>query len=141
MAFVYVASSKGLAEWSSDVGLGKNLFKVGVAEGAADEAIAALNEASYGGTSDWKLVRRQAAPDGADEAAMLERLGRQEKAVDPAYYPRLRGTTGIFRVKPDKVQNHIMVKKALAGDAEIVVKINPKVIAEYLLETALGQQS
>lgn len=38
MAVVYIATSKNLAGWAADVGLTKHVYKLGVAEGSADDA-------------------------------------------------------------------------------------------------------
>src|SRR5919112_3545413 len=108
MPTLYVATSKELGKWGADVGISKHLYKLGVAEGSADAAVDALNEAAYGGQSDWKLIKKQEV-ESLSEAAALGRVERKEKLVDPAYYPRLRGTSGIFRVKPVNVENHILV--------------------------------
>ncbi|HUL06707.1 MAG TPA: hypothetical protein VLV76_10270, partial [Candidatus Acidoferrum sp.] len=61
MSVLYVATSKNLAGWAADVGLTKHVYKVGVAEGSADEAIEALNDESFAGESDWRLLKQQDA--------------------------------------------------------------------------------
>lgn len=137
MATIYVARSKMLGEWGSDVGLGKNLYKVGVAEGAGKDAVEALNAASHAGQTDWVLVKAE-EEDGLDEAAVVERLGGKEKMVDPKYYPRIRGALGIFRVKLENVENHILVKQALAGQEPKLGKLKPADIAGYLIVNAKG---
>lgn len=52
MATLYVATSKGLASWGSDVGLTKYIYKVGLTDETADAAIKALNDATYAGQTD-----------------------------------------------------------------------------------------
>jgi hypothetical protein len=136
MPLVYVATSKTFAQWASDVGLGKHVYKVGVAAGTAEDAIKALNDAALAGASDWRLMKKQEADD-IDEAAAIERLAKKEKQVDPAYYPRLRGATGIFRVKVANVANSLLVKRALAGEEEKVDKVKASDIATYLIQNAL----
>ena len=135
MPTIYVAASKELGKWGADVGISKHLYKLGVAEGSAEDAIAALNAASYGGQSDWKLVKKQEV-ESLSEAAALERVQRKEKLLDPNYYPRLRGTSGIFRVKPVNVENHILVAQALAGREPKLDKLKPVDIGQYLTTIA-----
>lgn len=137
MTTVYVASSKGLAEWGSDVGLSKNLYKVGLSEEDGKDAVDALNADGHAGQTDWVLVKAEEA-GGLDEAGMLARLAPKEKMVDPKYYPRIRGAVGIYKVKPENVENHILVKQALAGQEPKLGKLKPADIATYLLVNAKG---
>lgn len=137
MPVVYVARSQGLSKWGADVGVTKNLFKVGVSSGTAEEAIKAMNESACAGERDWKLVAK-AEVDGAEEATALIRLGVKEKLLDPNLYPRLRGDRGIFKIKPENVENHLIVKKALAGEENIAIKVKPADIGAYLIANATG---
>ena len=137
MPQIYVASSKELGKWGADVGISKHLYKLGVVEGGAEEAVAALNQSAHAGQSDWKLVKKQAI-DGLSEETALERLQRKEKLVDPNYYPRIRGASGIFRVKPVNVENHILVAQALEGREPKLDKLKPTDIAQYLITIAVG---
>lgn len=135
MPTLYIAASKELGKWGADVGISKHLYKLGIADGAAEEAVAALNKAGYAGQTDWKLLQKQSV-EGLTEEAALERVQRREKLVDPNYYPRLRGATGIFRVKPVNVENHILVGQALAGREPKLDKLKPSDIAQYLITVA-----
>jgi len=135
MSVLYVATSKNLAGWAADVGLTKHVYKVGVAEGSADEAIEALNDESFAGESDWRLLKQQDAGE-LQEADALDRLAKKEKAVDPNYYPKIRGAVGIFKVKIGNVANHLLVKRALAGDEEKIEKVKTADIAAYLMQNA-----
>ena len=76
MPIFYVARSAKLGRWASDVGLGKNIYKVGVAEGDPK----ALAAAGWAGETDWTIVRktdgrgverggsaRSARPQGKDD--------------------------------------------------------------------------
>jgi hypothetical protein len=133
MAEIYVARSASLGKWGSDVGIGKNLFKVGV----TDEPVKALVEAGWAGETDWTLVKKQAV-EGVDEDSVIERLARKGKMIDPAYYPKIKGTRGIFRVTPEQVENHIMIARAMARADELkVIKVKPADFADFLIHTAL----
>lgn len=136
MTIVYVATSKNLAGWAADVGLTKHVYKVGLAEGSTDDAIKALNEESFAGESDWRLLKQQEAED-LEEGAAVDRLAKKEKMVDPNYYPKIRGAVGIFKVKIGNVANHLLVKRALAGDEQKVDKVKTADIAGYLIQNAL----
>lgn len=132
MAILYVARSARLARWASDVGFGKNIYKVGV----ADEDPKALAAAGWAGESDWKIVRRDAVED-LDEVQALDRLARKEKPIDPRLYPKLKGAGGVFRVSPEHVENHIIVTRALAGDSDrLELKLKPADFAAYLVHNA-----
>lgn len=137
MATIYVARSKSLGEWGSDVGLGKNLYKIGLTEDDPKEAVDRLNADSHAGQTDWALVKGDEAGD-LDEPTLLERLGGREKMVDPKYYPRIRGALGIYRVKLENVENHILVKQALAGQEPKLGKLKPADVAGYLIVNAKG---
>lgn len=135
MAVLYIATSKNLAGWAADVGLTKHVYKLGVAEGSADDAIKALNDDGLAGESDWRLLKQQAV-DGLEEAAAVERLARKERMIDPNYYPKIRGAVGIFKVRIGNVANHLLVKQALAGDEQKLDKVKTADIAAYLIQNA-----
>ena len=140
MSTLYVAASKLLGKWGTDVGVSKHLYKLGLADGAAEEAVAALNNAGYAGQADWKLVKKQGV-EGVSEEAALDRVRRKEMLLDPNYYPRLRGSSGIFRVKPVNVENHILVGLALAGRVPKIDQLKPADIAQYLITLAMGERA
>lgn len=98
MPILYVARSSKLGRWASDVGLGKNIYKVGVAE----DDPKALAAAGWAGETDWTIVRKKAVED-LSEAEALDRLGRKEKMIDPNLYPKLKGAAGVFRLTPARV--------------------------------------
>jgi hypothetical protein len=132
MAVIYVARSAKLAKWASDVGLSKNVFKVGVAE----EPIKDLVAQGWAGESDWAIVKKEPAED-LTEGAVIERLGRRDTMVDPKYYPRIKGTLGIFKVDPHHVESHIIVGRALEGGGERTeLKLKPADFAAYLIHNA-----
>jgi hypothetical protein len=132
MAVIYVARSAKLAKWASDVGLSKHIYKVGV----TDEKLKELVEAGWAGETDWTLVKKEPAED-LEEAAVIERLARRDTMVDPKYYPRIKGTLGLFKVDPHHVESHIIVGRALEGGGERVeLKLKPADFASYLIHNA-----
>jgi hypothetical protein len=133
MAVLFVAHSARLARWASDVGFGKNTYKVGV----SDDDPKVLAAQGWAGEADWKIVRKEAV-DGLDEDDALERLGRKERSIDPNLYPKLKGARGIFRVAAEHVENHILVARALAGASDHAeLKLKPADFAAYLIHNAL----
>ena len=102
MATIYVARSKGLSDWTGDVGLTKHVFKVGIGENSGRDAVLALNKRRAAGQDDWTLLAEADAGTLTEEQA-LARLAAREKTVDPAHYPRLKGEAGMVKVKPTSV--------------------------------------
>ncbi|MBM3484818.1 MAG: hypothetical protein FJX66_16190 [Alphaproteobacteria bacterium] len=136
----YVAFSKTLTEWGDEVGLTKHLFRVGIGEEGAAAAIEALNAERSLGVDDWKLIRKAPAEE-FDAAEAIERVARKERLVDPDYYPRLKGLRGLFKVKPQNVEHRILVRRAMAGEQEIVPKLKPADIGDYLISHAKGGEA
>ena len=133
MPILYVARSSKLGRWGSDVGLGKHIYKVGVADGDPK----ALAATGWAGETDWTIVRKTAV-DNLSEAEALDRLARKEKVIDPNLYPKLKGAAGVFRLTPARVENHIMVARALAGQSDRVeIKLKPTDYADYLIHNTL----
>jgi hypothetical protein len=133
MSILYVARSAKLGKWASDVGLGKNVYKIGVAE-SDPKALAA---AGWAGETDWTIVRKTTVED-LSETEALDRLCRKEKMVDPNLYPKLKGAAGVFRLTPARVENHIVVTRALAGQSDrIEIKLKPTDYADYLIHNTL----
>lgn len=135
MPTVYVARSPSLQEWAADVGLTEHVYRIGVADNA-EAAVAALNADAVAGASDWAVVVSEET--AVDEASLLAKVGAKEKAVDPLFYPRLKGATGLYKVKIANVQTRLLVQKMMAGEEEKITK-KPKAadIATYLLRTAI----
>ncbi|MBK1841374.1 hypothetical protein JHL17_28635 [Azospirillum sp. YIM B02556] len=134
MAVVYVARSAALTKWASDVGQGKHIYKLGIA--VDDDAVNAAVAAGWGGETDWKLIQSKQV-DESDEEEALARLARREKAIDPTYYPRLKGAAGVFRITLTNVQNSMLVAKAMTADEPLTdVKVKPKDIADYMIRNA-----
>jgi hypothetical protein len=132
MPILYVARSARLGRWASDVGLGKHTYKVGI----ADDDPKALAASGWAGENDWKIVRREEV-EGLSEAEALERLCKKEPMIDPNLYPKLKGATGVFRVAATRVENHIIVSRALAGDSDrLDLKLKPADFAAYLIHNA-----
>lgn len=133
MATLFVARSAKLCRWASDVGLGKQVYKVGVAEGDPK----ALAAAGWAGEADWTIVRKKTV-DGLSEEAALDRLARKERMIDPNLYPKLKGAVGVFRLTPERVENHIIVTRALAGESDRApIKLRPGDYADYLIHNAI----
>jgi hypothetical protein len=133
MGVIYVARSVKFGKWASDVGLSKHVFKVGYSDGDPKAVV----EQGWGGETDWTILRKREA-EGLSEEAVVERLQRKEKMIDPAYYPRLRGAAGIFKVLPEHVENHIIVTRTMAGQSDRVeLKLKPADFADYLIHNAL----
>ena len=134
MGVIYVARSAKFSKWASDAGITKNVFKIGLSE----DDPAPLIAAGWGGETDWTLLRQRDV-DGLSEEAIVARLARKEKLVDPNYYPRLRGATGIFKVAPDHVEYHILVSRVMGGGSErLELKVKPADFADYLIHNAIG---
>ncbi len=110
MAILYVARSPRLCRWASDVGLGKNIFKVGLAEGDPKP----LAASGWAGESDWTITRKQEV-EGLSEEEALARLARKEKAIEPRLYPKLKGATGVFRLTPARVEPRNRAAESSAG--------------------------
>ena len=133
MPVLYVARSVKLSRWASDVGLGKNVYKIGIADGDPK----ALAAAGWAGETDWSIVRKTAI-EGVSEDEALERLARKEKMIDPNLYPKLKGAVGVFRLTPSQVENHIMVTRALSGQSDRAeIKLKPTDYADYLIHNTV----
>jgi hypothetical protein len=140
MATLYVASSKGLANWGSDHGLTKHLYKVGVTDGTAEAAIEELNATQHAGHGDWKLAKKvENVAD--DEAAVLARVAVKEKLVDPNYYPGIKKAPGIVKVKLANVESRLLVQQTLRGEDPHVVKVKSADIYDYLATLATQEAS
>src|SRR5205809_5179597 len=133
MEILFVARSARLCRWASDVGLGKHVYKVGVAEGDPKP----LAAAGWAGETDWMVTRKQSVEDLGEEEA-LARLGRKEKIIEPNFYPKLKGAVGVFRLTPARVESHIIVSRALAGQSDRTeIKLKPTDFADYLIHNTL----
>jgi hypothetical protein len=133
MATLFVARSAKLCRWASDVGLGKQIYKVGVADGDPKP----LAAAGWAGESDWTIVRKRPV-EGLSEEEALDRLARKERMIDPNLYPKLKGAVGVFRLTPARIENHIIVTRALAGESDrTAIKLRPGDYADYLIHNAI----
>jgi hypothetical protein len=131
-----VARSKTLSEWGGDVGLSKNLFKVGVYDGTGKDAVAALNDESCAGATDWTLLKAAEAGELEEDAALATLAGKKQAVVDPKYYPRIKGAVGIFRIKPKDIENSMLVERAMAGEESLNFTLKPADIANFLIKNA-----
>jgi hypothetical protein len=137
MPTIFVAMSPSLQQWASDVGLTFHVYKLGICDSAATDAIEALNADRHAGRADWQLLMDKEVDD-ADADAAVERAGRKEQLIDPTYYPQLKRASGIFKVKAANVENHFLVREALEGQQVKSVKITPARIGTYLIRAATG---
>lgn len=133
MPLLYVAVSKALAEWGASVGLTKHIYLVGLTDAPKDKVLAELNDAQVAGRGDWRLLKSKPT-EMTEQALVLERIARREKTVDPDLYPGIRGTAGVFKVKPENVENRQLLQEAMTGAAFKTGKIKPADIAAYLLD-------
>jgi len=132
MTTLYVARSVKLGKWASDVGLGKHVYKIGVTDGDPKAAAAS----GWAGESDWTIVRKEEV-DALDEDEAIDRLAAKERMIDPNLYPKLKGARGVFRLTETRVENHILVSRALAGDSDRTeLKLKPADFAAYLIHNA-----
>lgn len=132
MGTIFVARSKTISDWGYDVGLSKHLFKVGYTEDPVKDVVAA----GWAGVADWSLVKQDTA-EGTSDDEVVARIQAKAKMVDPKLYPKIKDAVGIFKVTPAQVENHILVKKAMAGESELkLVKPNAADFADYLIATA-----
>jgi hypothetical protein len=134
MATIFVASSKSLQAWGSDVGLTKHLFKVDVTPEAAEAVVARMNADRHAGRDDWTLLKAETTEKSLGDA--LAKISAKETAVDPLYYPQIKGAGGIFKVKLTNVENHFFIESALAGRERKAKRVSPAEIATYLLRNA-----
>jgi hypothetical protein len=133
MGAVYVARSAKFSEWASDVGLSKHVYRLGYSKDPVEEVV----KANWGGFDDWTIVGKKTA-EGIEEAELVAKMARKEKMIDPTYYPRLKGATGMFKVAQDHVENSIIVAKTMANDAlPKTLRVKPSDFAAYLIENAL----
>ncbi len=136
MSIVYVAMSNAMQEWGADVGVSKQLYKVGYAEGDPLDAIKLLNDENYAGHSDWQLAGSREV-EGLDTETVFERACERQKVLDPLYYPRIKGAKDIVRLDQRKVEAHIVIKKTMEGRDSKVPKLKPADMADFLIEGIL----
>lgn len=134
MGTIFVARSAKLSDWGYDVGLSKHLYKIGFCEGTAKDAVA---DGGWAGESDWVLVKKRDGVDGVSEAELVERLAAREKLIDPNLYPKIKGAAGIFKVPPTRVENHLIIAQAMAGDEALkVIKAKHPDFGQYMIDCA-----
>ncbi|HTC17812.1 MAG TPA: hypothetical protein VK690_01735 [Stellaceae bacterium] len=132
MGAIFVARSVKFGKWASDVGLSKHVFKLGYSDEDPKDDVAR----GWAGADDWALLTQEKA-DGLSEAQVVERAQRKIKMIDPKYYPRLKDAIGLFKVDPVAVENHMLVARALRGEAEsLAFKLTPADFAAYLIALA-----
>jgi hypothetical protein len=131
---IYVAFSPAMQEWGSDVGVGKHLYKAGFTDEAPEAAIAALIEDSYAGQADWQLAGAREVEE-LDEATVTARVAERLKALDPLYYPRIKGAKDILKLEQRKVEASIVIKRTMEGRDSKVPKLKPPLIADHIIDS------
>lgn len=139
MSTLYIAMSPLMQEWGDEVGISKYLYKVGVTEDAAKDAVAELNAEGYAGHKDWELIGERTV-DAMDAAGLAARLGERQKVIDPLYYPRLKGAKDIVKIDRRKVEANVVIKRTMEGRDSKVPKLKPADMAAYIMDS-LGQSS
>jgi hypothetical protein len=140
MATFFIATSKELANWASDVGLTKHIYKIGITDGRAEVVIEELNANQHAGQTDWRLAKKVDNVD-VDEAAAIARVASKEKIVDGNYYPRIKQAPGIFKIKLANVESQLLVQQTLRGETPHVVKVKTADIIDYLVKLATQEAS
>jgi len=134
---VYVAFSPTMQEWGSDVGIGKHLYKAGLAEADPKEAVADLNAEGYAGQKDWELAGAKPAGE-LDAAGLAARLPERQKVIDPLYYPKIKGAKDIVKLDQRKVEANIVIKRTMEGRDSKVPRLKPVDMAEFILDSLVG---
>ena len=140
MPLLFAATSKSLAEWGASVGLTKHIYKIGLSDAAKEKIAEALNAEKHAGREDWKLLQARQS-EIEDEDAIIARAAKRERLIAPDIYPGIMGAPGIVKVKPENVENYLVVQAAMADEALKNTKIKPAEIAAYLLEVGLGAKA
>lgn len=133
MAVIYIAMSPLMQEWGADVGISKHLYKVGLAEDSAKDAVAELNTEGYAGHKDWQLVGERALD--LDASGLMSRLADRQKTIDPLYYPKIKGAKDIVKLEQRKVEANLVIKRTMEGRDSKVPKIKPADMAAYVLDS------
>jgi hypothetical protein len=129
MATIYVARSVKTGKWASDVGLGKHVYKLGV----TDDDPKTVADSGWAGETDWSIVKAEPI-ENLDEDEAIDSLAAKERMIDPNLYPKLKGARGVFRLNETKVENHLVVARALAGESDLkALKLKPADFAAYLI--------
>ena len=138
MPSLYVAYSLAMQEWGADVGVSKHLYKAGFTDGDPKDAVEELNAEGYAGQKDWLLAGSQIV-EGLDQSAVLARLPERQKTLDPLYYPKLKGAKDIVKLEQRKVEANIVIKRTMEGRDSKVPKLNPAMLADFILDSITGQ--
>jgi len=135
-AFIYVSFSPAMQEWGSDVGVGKHLYKAGFTDATPEVAVQALNEDNYAGQKDWELAGAREV-EGMDEGTLAARIPERLKALDPLYYPRIKGAKDILKMEQRKVEANIVIKRTMEGRDSKVPKLKPPLIADHIIDSLI----
>ncbi len=137
MNTAYILKSKKLQDWGHSIGITKYIYKFGLTSDNVKELIIHYNSILYAGKDDWSLILSRSIEE-ISEDNLINKLTSSIELLDPNYYPQIRDTKGIFRVKKDKVENSVFIKKALEEKDNMLSsqKISHKDFAIFILDKA-----
>jgi hypothetical protein len=136
LSTIYVAFSRAMQEWGSDVGVGKHLYKTGLTDEDPKDVIKALNDEACAGQKDWALAGAREV-EGLDAEAFAARLPERQKILDPLYYPKINGAKDIMKLEQRKIEANIVIKRTMEGRDSKVPKLTPALIADFLIDTMI----
>jgi len=132
MPVLFVARSAKLARWSSDVGFGKHLYKIGV----SDDDPKALAAAGWR-VKPMKIVRRMPSRD-CPKTRRSSGSAAAKGMIDPKYLSQsLKGALGVFRVAAEHVETTSCIARARRRQRPDRAEIEAGRLRRYLVHNAL----
>ncbi|PPR77425.1 MAG: hypothetical protein CFH01_01543 [Alphaproteobacteria bacterium MarineAlpha2_Bin1] len=138
MGKVFVLKSKKLQDWGHSIGITKYIFKFGFTISSIKEIIIKYNSIFYAGKDDWSLILSRSIETTSEEY-LINKLSSSMELLDPNFYPQIQDSSGIFRVKKDKLESSLLIKQALEDKDSLLSnkKINDKDFANYILDKVM----